>query len=283
MPNVQCEEGRFAQHVTRYMIEVLISASLISLDDPKVRAEISYQLSYFDEVIAWYSGFKCDGGNVSAKSALFASGCSAVGFFSSSSIMLSAKRGGMSIKELFSAGSGTLSWYGAGFVFHFLLLMSSFHIQDELRMDQQWLAQLLMCYRSSLLRLILLLNHHAQNDDNGTESENDVKSVEEILRDAEGILKRFDEELDSEQIGQWMQYPVSDNISASQAVIGLLCVPGTAAGAMHHRYRWNPESVRAYRFSSQFCKDSKVQSHFQSTGRSRRLLSRFLCSLKRCK
>merc|ERR1712032_151569 len=141
-----------------------------------------------DELIQWYSNFKCDGGNISEKSAVFASGCSAVGFFSSSTIMLGAKRSGMSIKELLSAGSGTLSWYGAGFVFHFLLLMTAFHIRDELMMDQQWLAQLLMCYRSSLLRMILLLNYYAENTESETVSESDVKSIGEILADAEGIL-----------------------------------------------------------------------------------------------
>merc|ERR550525_235463 len=137
-----------------------IASSHLSLEDPKVLKEISYQLSFIEEVIAWYSTFKCDGGNVADRSAMFASGCSAVGFFSPSSIIMGAKRSGMSIKELFSAGSGTLSWYGAGFLFHFMLLMTSFYVRDELRVDQQWLAQLLLCYRSSLLRMIILLNHY---------------------------------------------------------------------------------------------------------------------------
>lgn len=128
-----------------------VASSQLSLDDPKVLSELSYQLSFIEEVIAWYSTFKCDGGNVAEQSALFASGCSAVGFFSSSSILLSgAKSTGMSMKELLNAGSGTLTWYGAGFFFHFALLMTSFYVRDELRMDQQWLAQLLLCYRSSL-------------------------------------------------------------------------------------------------------------------------------------
>ena len=204
----------------------------ISLENEGVRKEISYQLLFVTEVLNFYHVYKS---NRSLENfAIFASGCSAIGFFSSSSIILGAMNSGISLRQLISMGSGTISWYGIGFIFHFAMLMTSFYIQDEVKIDQQWLAQLLLCYRSSVLRMALILNNYIENnklinqDENDLNSNVNIEEIKQLLENSENLIKRFDQELDPEQIKKWLEYAIDDNVNITlqkQAFVGYIAIP----------------------------------------------------------
>ena len=180
--------------------------AITSLDHDDTKKEISKQLSFIStNLLNYYHQFKNDRSIENV--AIFASGCSTLGFFSSSTIITSAMRSGTSMRQLFSIGSGTMTWCGLGFIFHFMMLMSSFYIQDEVKIDQQWLAQLLLCYRSSVIRMALIINNHIQSNNDQQQNNDDIK---QLLQDAESLIKKFDEELDPEQIGTWLQYAIQD-------------------------------------------------------------------------
>ena len=88
------------------------------------------------------------------------------------------------------------------------------------------------------LRLILLLNHYVESVQ-AHAPDMDIGDTQRILSEAEGLLQRFDEELDAEQVGTWLQYPATDGIEVtSQASLAYLVVPVFAVPSAM-RYGWN--------------------------------------------
>ena len=206
-----------------------ISSGALSLDDEIIRKEIIHQLSFTKDVLNFYSAYKSD--RSIENFATMASGCNTIGFFASSSIILNG--------ILHSADKASSSWfYGIGFMFHFTSLMVSFYLNDEVKIDQQWLAQLLLCYRSSLLRMILILNNFIEQV-HAYEPNADIGETKQILKETEDLLETYDKELDAEQIGTWLQYAVKEDVNmnmAMQAGIACFAVP---AVAMSTKYQSN--------------------------------------------
>merc|ERR1711933_346323 len=99
-----------------------IASGQLSLDDEAIRKEIIYQLSQVKHVLDYYCAYKHD--RSIENFANIASGCNAIGFFSSSSIIMSA---------LTSADRSGSGWYGIGFMFHFTALMISFYLNEEVK------------------------------------------------------------------------------------------------------------------------------------------------------
>lgn len=218
-----------------------------SLEDEGVRKEISFQLLFIREVLNYYNVYKR---NRSIENcAQFTSGCSLTGFFAASLPILGAMNSGLSLRQLISMGSGTITWYGIGFMFHFAMLMTSFYIQDEVKIDQQWLAQLLLCYRSSVLKMALIINHEIEQkelkikngDIDGSNVNNaNILDMKELLQNSENVIKRFDDELDAEQLRQWLEFAISDNnpdVTLKQQAVGYIIIPGSIA--ISSKYVWS--------------------------------------------
>lgn len=128
------------------------------------------------------------------------------------------------------------------------------------------------------LRLILLLNHYVESVQEHA-PDIDIGEIERILLDAEGLLQRFDEELDAEQVGTWLQYPTDRRELTSQASLAHLIVPGFAVSSA--MYGWNRANS-----ASMICRWEtlrKVRRDFDYTVRARRVMSRFVHGMKRMK
>ena len=206
-----------------------ISGGHISLDNEIIRKEIIHQLSFVEDVLDYYCLYKYDR-SIEQFSNL-ASGCNAVGFFSSSSILMGI---------LSSADKSGSSWYAIGFISHFTTMLLSLYLKEEVKVDQQWLAQLLLCYRSSLLRMILILNHYVAQAHEYHPDAN-IEDTRRILKETEDLLEKYDKHLDAKQIGTWLQYQVKEDANMQmEAAMALFAVPSVAIST---KYAWNRPTV----------------------------------------
>lgn len=111
------------------------------------------------------------------------------------------------------------------------------------------------------LRMILLLHHYVEHIKTNS-ADIDITEIERILTTAEGLVQRFDEELDEEQIGRWLQYPANDNAVWESQCLLYLAVPGIVISRAFRHQRIGVKGSSMHFRLRQKC---KVQQSFDYT------------------
>ena len=124
-------------------------------NDKNMKRSISENVKYAEEVINYYSNYN----PIKTSTAAYIATCSSYfGIFATSLIATT--------KEITSiTGGRVLLRCGWFFLLNFGIMVSSFYLRDEVMIDHQWFAQLLLCYRSSLLKISLNLSNYIVSND----------------------------------------------------------------------------------------------------------------------
>merc|ERR1711933_172103 len=84
--------------------------------------------------------------------------------------------------------------------------------------------------------MILILNHYIEQVNEHT-TDADISDTKQVLQETEELLEKYDEHLDAEQIGTWLQYHVKEDANmAMQAKYACVALPGIVLSS---KYAWN--------------------------------------------